>query len=183
MTTPLVRPLTREILVSGTAYRVMMTADRLTLTPKGRRKGAVEVTWDEILSWREQGGRSPEIPATASGAVPPKSVLSEVARDLVSAAAAIARADETLTQAGALPPELRAELSTDPYYGRPEIRDDWFIEPLLTEREVASVLRVSTRAVRRLPLRYILIGGETRFRQSEIRSFLQRQESKNARLV
>lgn len=178
MTTPLVRPLTREILVGGTAYRVLLSADRLTLTPKGHRKGAVEVTWDEILAWHARDSAPSATPLAAPTSSPPRSILSELAVEVRSASASLARADQTLTQAGALPPELRAEMATDPQYGRPEERSDWFIEPLLTDREVASILRLSTRAVRRLPIRSIVLAGETRYRQSELRAYLQKQESK-----
>ena len=178
MTTPLVRPLTREILVAGTAYRVTLTAERVMLTGKGKRTTAVELTWDDVLAWHER--RAGEAPASAPALKPaaPRSVLSEIARELHAATASLARADESLAQAGALPPELRAEVAGDPQYGRPERRDDWFIEPLLTEREVASILRLSTRAVRRLGMDSIHIGGQVRFRQSEIRRFLKNQESK-----
>lgn len=178
MTTPLVRPLTREVLVAGAAYRVLLTADRLTLTAKGRRKGAIEVTWDELLAWQVRDAAPPTAPETAPAASPPRAVLSEIAREVRAAANSLSRADQTLSQAGALPPELRAEMATDPQYGRPEERQDWFIEPLLTVNEVASILRLSTRAVRRLPIRTISLGGEVRYRQSEIRGFLQKQESK-----
>ena len=178
MTTPLVRPLMREVLVSGAAYRVLLTTDRLTLTPKGRRKGAIEVTWDELLAWYVRDAAPPTPPETAPAARPPRAVLSEIAREVRAAANSLARVDQTLSQAGALPPELRAEMATDPQYGRPEERQDWFIEPLLTVNEVASILRLSTRAVRRLSIRTITLGGEVRYRQSEIRAFLQKQESK-----
>lgn len=47
-----VRPLAREILVSGTACRVQIAADRIALNAKGRSKGAIEITWDELLAWR-----------------------------------------------------------------------------------------------------------------------------------
>ena len=178
MTTPLLRPITREVLVGGTAYRVLFTADRLTLTPKGRRKGAIEVTWDELVAWGQRDSSPPPAAATTPSATAPRAVLSEIANELRLATASLARADSALIQAGALPPPLRAEMATDPQYGRPEERSDWFVEPLLTAAEVASILRLSTRAVRRLALRTIVLGGETRYRQSEIRSFLQQQESK-----
>lgn len=178
MTTPLVRPLTREVLIGGTAYRAMLTADRLTLTPKGRRKGAIEITWDELVAWGARDVSAPAAPVSAAASTGPRAVLSEIASEVRLAAASLIRADQALTQAGALPQQLRAEMATDPQYGRPEERSDWFIEPLLTAAEVASILRLSTRAVRRLPLRTIVLSGETRYRQSEIRSFLQKQESK-----
>lgn len=177
MTTPLLRPLTREVLVGGTAYRVMLTADRLTLTPKGRRKGAIEVTWDELVAWGQRDASAPAAAETTPSTTAPRAVLSEIANEVRFATESLARADHALSQAGALPPPLRAEMATDPQYGRPEERSDWFVEPLLTAAEVASILRLSTRAVRRLPLRAIVLAGETRYRQSEIRSFLQKQES------
>lgn len=168
----------REVLVGGTAYRILLTADRLTLTPKGRRKGAIEVTWDEVLAWHARDAAPSATPVAAAPANPPRAILGEIAKELRAAATSLARADETLTQAGALPPALRAEMPSDSQYGRPEERQDWFIEPLLTIQEVASVLRLSTRAVRRLPIRTIVLAGEVRYRQSEIRSYLQKQESK-----
>lgn len=177
MTTPLLRPITREVLVGGTAYRVTFTADRLTLTPKGRRKGATEVTWDELVAWGQRDSLAATAPEVKSTATAPRAVLSEIANEVRVATASLARAESALDQAGALPPSLRAEMATDPQYGRPDERSDWFVEPLLTVVEVASILRLSTRAVRRLPLRTVVLSGETRYRQSEIRAFLQKQES------
>jgi hypothetical protein len=177
VTTPLLRPLSREILVCGTAYRVTVAADRLTLTPKGRRKGVVELTWDELLNWRERDEAAPPAPVPTPSGGAPRAIIGELAREIRAAASALTRAEETVTKAGVLPPELRAELAGDPRYGLPEQRADWFIEPLLTDREVASLLRLSTRAVRRLPIRSIILAGEIRYRQSEIRAYLQKQES------
>jgi hypothetical protein len=176
VTTPLVRPLTREILVGGAAYKLVISADRLVLTPKGRRLGGVEVTWDLLLAFQERAVETPTSGPSRSGAS--RSILNEIAVALRAATASLSRADETLTQAGVLPAELRAELRPDSVYGASEDRSDWFVEPLLTDREVASILRLSTRAVRRLPLRSIIVGGETRYRQSEIREFLRKQESR-----
>lgn len=176
MTTPLVKPLSRELLVAGTAYRLTLTADRVKLTGKGKRVPAADMTWDEVLAWRvpHAEAASPSAPK----ADVPHAVLGEIAGALREATALLGRAGETLAQAGALPAELRMQTASDPHFGRPEHRDDWFIEPLLTEREVASILRLSTRAVRRLALRSIRLGGQTRYRQSELRHFLQNQESK-----
>ena len=174
MTTPLVRPLMREILIAGSVYRVLIATDRLSLTPKGRRKGGIEVTWDALLAMHEQDAE----PRNAAPArVAPPSVLTEVAQELRTATTSLANAETGLIQAGALPASLRAETPPDPIYGRPEQASDWFIEPLLTVREVAAVLRVSTRAVKTLALRTISIAGEQRYRQSEIRQFLKQQEA------
>lgn len=175
MTTALVKPLSREVLVSSTAYRVTIAADRITVKAKGKRKDDVDITWDELLTWRAHDVETP--PVTRAPSHPPGSVLSDVAQDLRTAAASLAKADASLVQAGALPPELRTEAAGDPVYGRAEQASDWFIEPLLTVREVASVLRISTRAVKHLALRSIVLAGEVRYRQSEIREFLRKQES------
>ena len=177
MSAPLIRPLKRELLVGGTSYRLLLTVSRLTLTPKGKRKGGVEFTWDDLLALHARGSEAPVASGSPSSAGPPRAILSEIATELRAAVTSLSRADQTLALAGVLPASLRAELASDPQYGPTEERSDWYIEPLLTIREVASVLRLSTRAVRRLPIRTILIAGEVRYRQSEIRHFVLKQES------
>jgi hypothetical protein len=176
VTTPLVRPLTREILVGSSAYKLVISADRLVLTPKGRRTGGIEVRWDQLFASQERTSETPVRTVSKSGVS--RSILNEIALALRAATSSLSKADETLTQAGVLPAELRAELRPDVVYGAGEEQSDWFVEPLLTDREVASILRLSTRAVRRLPLRSIMVAGETRYRQSEIREFLRKQESR-----
>jgi hypothetical protein len=178
VTTPLVKPLAREILVGQTAYRVTLMTDRIAITQKGHRMG-FEMTWDELLvSRKSQESAAPTVSHAASL---PRSIATEIARDVQLAIESLGRAGATLTQAGALPPALLAQMNSDPTYGRAEQRDDWFVEPLLTIAEVASVLRLSTRAVRRLQLRSITVGGEVRYRQSELREYLRKQESVNPR--
>jgi hypothetical protein len=49
MTTPLQGPLKRELTVNGEAYTLTITPDRLTLVPKGRRKG-YELDWTSLVS-------------------------------------------------------------------------------------------------------------------------------------
>lgn len=175
MTTALVKPLAREVLVSGTAYRVTIAADRITVKAKGKRTNAIDLTWDELLTWQVHDVDTPAV--TRAPSQPPRSVLTDVAQEIRAATTSLAKADASLIQAGALPSELRTEAAGDPVYGRAEQASDWFIEPLLTVREVASVLRISTRAVKHLALRSIVLAGEVRYRQSEIREFLRRQAS------
>ncbi len=175
MTTALVKPLAREVLVSGTDYRVTIAADRITLKAKGKRTNAIDLTWDELLTWRVHDVETP--PVTRAPSHPPRSVLTDVAQEIRAATTSLAKADASLVQAGALPQELCMEAAADPVYGRAEQASDWFVEPLLTVREVASVLRISTRAVKHLALRSIVLAGEVRYRQSEIREFLRKQES------
>jgi hypothetical protein len=175
VTTPLVKPLTREILVAGTAYKVTVATDRLTIREKGRRTG-MEVTWDELLTRREPA--VPEPVPSHNAARTPRAIFAEVAREVRAAVASLTMADEVLTQTGGLPGELLMEMSSDPTYGRAEQRNDWFVEPLLTPTEVASILRLSTRSVQRLPLRSIILNGQQRYRQSELREFLRKQETR-----
>jgi hypothetical protein len=63
-------------------------------------------------------------------------------------------------------------LGGDPMHGTARHADHWFIEPLLTITEVAAILRVSTRVVRRLPIGTVPIAGEIRYLQSAVREYL-----------
>jgi hypothetical protein len=173
MTTPLTNALKREIYVADVAYRVTMTAEGVTLVRKGARK-AITHSWEELLA-------SPQPPADLA-AVPEatkrtsRAVLTEVATAVRAAAAAIGTADEALTQAGALPERLTMALGGDPMHGAARHAEHWFIEPLLTITEVASILRVSTRVVRRLPIGTVPIAGEVRYLQSAVREYLKSTE-------
>jgi hypothetical protein len=106
----------------------------------------------------------------------PTALARGVAAEIQSAKAALKRAREKLSEIGDVPPILLSEMEPDPVYGRAEQRVDWFIEPLLTPAEVASILRISTAAVARLRMRWISLAGERRYRQSEVRQYLTREE-------
>ena len=49
MTTPLDRPIKREIDIDGTLYTVTISPDGVKVTEKGKRKGH-ELTWRDIIS-------------------------------------------------------------------------------------------------------------------------------------
>jgi hypothetical protein len=49
MTTPLDRPMKREIEIDGTLYTVTISPDGVKVTEKGKRKGH-ELTWRDIIS-------------------------------------------------------------------------------------------------------------------------------------
>jgi hypothetical protein len=49
MTTPLDKPLKRELDIDGQTYILTIAPEGLKLVPKGKRKGH-EVTWKDILS-------------------------------------------------------------------------------------------------------------------------------------
>lgn|GEM_PF-2764291 len=183
MTTPLVNALSREILIGGTAYIVTLAADRLSVRRKGSRK-SLEIAWDDLLTFEQRAdAATAPLPAvdTSRGSAPPKAILNEIAQGLRTAAAALAYADDILTQSGALPAALMAQAASDPTYGRATQQDHWFVEPLLTVVEVASILRISPRVVRRLGLRSISIGGEERYQQSVIREYLREHERASQR--
>jgi hypothetical protein len=175
--TPLVQPLTREIQIGETTYHVTMHPDRVAIRQKGRRS-SVEIPWTELLAF-EQRMQAPVAPAAAvegKPKAPSRGLLNEIAQQLRAATAMLATADDTLTQAGALPAALMSQAAADPRHGPVEYEAHWFVEPLLTLTEVASILRVTPRTVQRLGLRTVRIGGEDRFQQSVIREYLRQQE-------
>lgn len=52
---------------------------------------------------------------------------------------ALGRARTVLAKAGSVPAALLMETEADPIHGRVGPRTDWFIEPLLTPNEAASI--------------------------------------------
>jgi len=174
----LVQPLTREILIAETAYHVTLHPDRVAIRQKGRRSG-IEIPWPDLLAFdqRMQAPVSPVAAPEGKARAVSRGVLNEIAQQLRAATEFLSRADDTLTQAGALPAALMARAAADPRHGpAPEVETHWFVEPLLTAVEVASVLRVTPRAVQRLGLRTIRIAGEDRYQQSVIREYLRQHE-------
>jgi predicted NBD/HSP70 family sugar kinase len=107
----------------------------------------------------------------------PEAVAADAAKQIRAARDALARASDALSRAGSLPASVLATLEPDPVYGRVDHHSDWFIEPLLTSDELASILRISKRTVASLPITSLLISGERRYRQSEVRRFLTEQET------
>lgn len=99
-----------------------------------------------------------------------------LARDVKADNKALARAVDTLTRSGDIPAALLASVEPDSVHGRIREQDDWFIEPLLTSDELASILRVSKAVAAHLPIRSLMISGEKRFRQSEVRDYLMKHE-------
>jgi hypothetical protein len=106
----------------------------------------------------------------------PEAVVADVARDVKAANMALARAVDTLARSGDIPAALPASIEPDPVHGRIREQDDWFIEPLLTSDELASILRISKAVAAHLPIRSLMISGEKRFRQSEVREYLMKNE-------
>lgn len=175
MTTPLERPLARELLFGGEPYKVVISPDGLRLTRKGHQKG-VDLTWDNVLVLGQTAER-PHTDTPCNRSDLPQAIAADVAREVRAANEALTRARTTLERAGTLPTALLADVEPDPVYGRPRHDSDWFVEPLLTIAEVASILRLSRNAVMRLPIRSINLDGERRYRQSELRRYLSTQES------
>src|SRR5690349_362386 len=122
----------------------MITPEGVRLTRKGRQKG-VEVSWETIAALSERA-RTPQLPSTTKADVP-EAIAADVAREVKKANDALARAGAALARAGTLPAELLTAVDPDPLYGSREHRSDWFVEPLLTVDEVASILRLSKQTV------------------------------------
>jgi hypothetical protein len=174
VTTPLERPLAREIVLGDEAYKLWVSPGGLQLIRKGHRKG-LEITWDRIIEL----GQAVDPAAGPADSVSdlPQAIAGDVAREVRSARDALARAGEVLARAGELPAAVLADVEPDPVYGRPRHASGWFIEPLLTAAEVASILRITRAAVSRLRLPSVTIEGERRYRQSELRRYLSVRES------
>jgi hypothetical protein len=169
VTTTLFRSLAREVLLDGQAYKVVISPTGVRLTAKGHRKGA-ELSWETLLALGEVDRVAS--PPDADRTDLPQAIAADVAREVRTAKESLGRAAAVLAQAGSLPASVLATVEPDPVYGRPEHDAGWFIEPLLTVDEVASILRISRAGVARLPIRSVSIVGERRYRQSEIRRYL-----------
>jgi hypothetical protein len=178
VTTPLTKQVTRELLLDGEPFKVTISPEGIRIRRKGRRKGPI-VTWETILGV----GQAQEVPrgiVQRTEMDVPTALARQVAAEIQSARAALSRAGQKLGEIGDVPPILLSEMESDPVYGKAEQRSDWFIEPLLTPAEVASILRISTAAVARLRIRWISLAGERRYRQSEVRQYLTREEREGA---
>lgn len=174
MATTLSKPLAREIQLGEQAYKVVISSDGVRITRKGARTGA-DLKWDAVLALG-QAGEAPAAPRQARASDLPTPIAADIAKEVRTAADALTRARTALASTGALPAGLLMEIEPDPIYGRAEARTDWFIEPLLTLHEVASLLRVSKATVSRLGIPSVQVGGESRYRQSELRRYLVNNE-------
>jgi hypothetical protein len=174
MTTTLINPLARVIVLGDQAYKVVISTEGVRLTRKGGRKGA-ELKWDAILALGQDSMPAPHAHRVPTSDIPTP-IAADIAKEVRTASDALARAKTVLASAGTVPAALLLEVEPDPIYGRPEPRTDWYIEPLLTATEVASILRVSRATVNRLEIPSISIAGDRRYRQSELRRYVTANE-------
>lgn len=175
MATELSKPVTRAVTIAGARYKVVMTPDGVRLTEHGKRRG-IEVSWPSLIALIETEGREVNTEARVAGTGVPEVITKDVAREIRSAAAALARADDAFRNAGILPQEVLADIAADPFHGRANQEPDWFIEPLLTPKELSSILRLPLASIRSLPIKSVRITGEVRYRQSVVRAYLVDQE-------
>lgn len=167
---PILRAFTRQVLIGGEPHKVVITPDEIHISRLGTRK---RTSWSWAgLATPDPAPVSQPIPAEEPSAKLPTAVSLRVARVLDASLEALHTARTEVESAAGLAPLLRVELPPDGSYGRPTPRDDWFIEPLLTIAEVASVLRITTRSVRTLALETVMIGSESRYRQSVVRNYI-----------
>lgn len=181
MTTTLTKPVARAITIGDVQYKVVMTPHGVRLTEHGKRRG-IEVSWSSLIALIETEGREVDTGERTTGTGVPEAITKDVAREIRSAAAALARADAAFRNAGILPPEVLADIASDPFHGRANQEPDWFIEPLLTPKELSSILRLPMASIRSLPIKSVCIAGETRYRQSVVRAYLIEQEREGNRV-
>jgi hypothetical protein len=67
MTTPLDKPIKREITARGEALVLTLTPEAVTITPKGRRKGKT-FTWAEL--WSGEQELAAQLRASVTAAAP-----------------------------------------------------------------------------------------------------------------
>lgn len=175
MPTLLQHELVREVIVGDQPFKVVLTPEGVRITRKGRRLGT-SVTWTALIALTEREDEQTP-PNAADGSSMPRAVAGDIAREVRLASDAIARAKDALVKAGTIPSALLAEIA-DPMYGRREQRDDWYIEPLLTATEVATILRIPKRSVRGFGMRPVMIGAEERYRQSDVRRYISEHQSR-----
>lgn len=179
MTTPLTKPIGREFQHDGVWYKVMLSSEGIRVTPKGGRRG-VTLSWDDILSFDDSHATSRGTNGDGPAASPSTRLLGMpdvVAADVLLL---LRRANETLADASSLidkASELPAILAAhrEPPSPTERERSDWYVEPLLTLRQVSQLLSVSTRRVRGLPLKAINLDGQIRYQPAELRRFLAAQ--------
>jgi hypothetical protein len=176
MATSLSKPLAREIILGDQTYKVVISIEGVRMTRKGGRKGA-ELKWDAILALGQESEQAPPS-LRAQTSDMPTPIAADVAKEVRTATDALARARGVLARAGSVPAALLTEIEPDTIYGRSESHTDWYIEPLLTPAEVASILRISRPAVARLGVPSVQIAGERRYRQSELRRYVAGHESR-----
>ncbi|WP_310569590.1 hypothetical protein [Gemmatimonas sp.] len=167
---PILRAFTRQVLIGGEPHKVVVTPDEIHISRLGTRK-RTSWTWAGLATPEPEPTAQPTPPETPASKLP-TAVSLRVARVLDASLEALHTARFEVESAAGLAPLLRVELPPDGSYGRPTPRDDWFIEPLLTVAEVASVLRITTRSVRGLPLESVMIGSESRYRRSVVRNYI-----------
>jgi hypothetical protein len=175
MATSLAKPLARQITLGDLMYKVVISPDGTHLTRKGARKGA-ELKWDALLALGQAPEPSPRAARQQSDV--PTPIAADIAKEVRTATDALSRARNVLAKAATIPAALLMEAEPDAAYGRAESRMDWYIEPLLTPTEVASILRVSRTAVTHLGMPSVRVGGEIRYRQAEVWRYLMSHESR-----
>jgi hypothetical protein len=161
MATELRGTLARQVKIGDTSYKVELSATGWRLTEKRKRRSA-EISWQTLVAL---GSRDATRPAERDTAVIGNSAVSaDVAKEIRTATKALERARDVIAAAGGLPAVLVCDIEPDPVHGLMESREDWFVEPLLTLHELASILRVAPATARSVEIPSVIIFGEIRFR-------------------
>jgi hypothetical protein len=110
MTTALTKPVARTVAIGDVRYKAVMTTHGIRLTEHGKRRG-IEVSWSSLIALIDREGREVDTTSTTPGTGVPEAITKDVAREIRSAVAALARADDAFRAAGVLPPEVLADVA------------------------------------------------------------------------
>lgn len=172
MATVLKTALTRMVEHNGEWYRIVLSESGLRCSVKGRQR-SWQFTWSELLEDRD----AERTRATATRATPappalgmPPIVAADVLVLMRRAGESLTEASLLITNASDLPATLAAH--REPPERAERERSDWFIEPLLTLRQVSELLNVSSRRVRTLGLKAIDLDGQIRYHPAEVRRYI-----------
>jgi hypothetical protein len=182
MATKLTKPVVREVQHAGAPFKVVLSPSGLVVTQKGKRRG-VTLTWEQILDAEDDRDGAPAPPAPRNGQAREDPITQKLGMSGPIAADVLLlmrQANESLSQATQLidhASELPSLIANrrEPRAPTERERSDWFIEPLLTVKEVAGVLGVSTQRVRGLPLKALNLDGQIRYHPAELRRYLAAQ--------
>lgn len=171
MATPLSKPVTRELDFNGAPYRVVLSPDGLRITRKHGRQG-VTFSWDQLLAPDTKDDPKPSTvaPLAAAKLGMPDVVAADVLLLARRASDTIGDIVALVNRASDLPASLA--MHREPPPPTDEQRSDWYLEPLLTVRQVAELLSVSTGRVRGLSLKPVNVDGQIRYQPAEVRRFL-----------
>lgn len=178
MATLLQQPLTRMVILGQQTYKVVLSPESVRISLKGHHR-ATTVPWSALLSLGEtEATRANDGADDVDRSAAAEVSAAHAAQELGAALKALGRAQTALVRAGALPAEVLLKVKTDPVHGTAKQDENWFIEPMLTAAEVASILRIPPKLVGSLGLKRVNVAGMPRYKQADVRRYILDNEMK-----